>query len=359
MARAKTLGEPATTAKTTYAAIPAASREKGALKGLVVVLPDMTADVAVLRQKIHGQDAEDYAAILRERLPDYEVTVAATPQEERALLQEVPVAAGLQFDPDVLDSAENLELFACAFAGTEHLPMDALERHGVSVTNASGVHGPNIAEWVLGAILSFTRRFHRAWRQKERREWRSYPAREFQGSTVTVVGLGAIGRTIADRLGPFEVDTIGIRYSPEKGGPTDEVLSFDDADVHDAFSRSDYVVLAAPLTDLTEGLVDANAFRTMPADSVLVNVGRGPIVDTDALVDAIQSNAIRGAALDVTDPEPLPEDHELWGFDNVLITPHNAGHTPRYFDRLAGILARNLELVEETGTYDDLENQVI
>lgn len=319
----------------------------------------MSADVAVLRQKIHGQDAEDYASILRERMPDYDVEVARTPQEERELLRTTTVAAGHHIDPDHLEQAENLELFACAYAGTDHLPMDALERHDVSVTNASGVHGPNIAEWVLGAILSFTRKFNRAWRQKERREWRSYPAREFQGSTVTIVGLGAIGETVVDRLDPFDVETIGIRYSPEKGGPTDEVLSFDESDVHEAFSRSEYVVIAAPLTELTTGLVDANAFRSMPADSVLVNVGRGPIVDTDDLVDAIQSNAIRGAALDVTDPEPLPEDHELWGFDNVLITPHNAGHTPRYFDRLAGILERNLERIEATGSYDDLENQVI
>ncbi|MFW5896267.1 MAG: D-2-hydroxyacid dehydrogenase [archaeon] len=315
-------------------------------------------DVAVLRQKIHGQDAMDYADILRERLPDYDVEVATTPQEERELLREAPIAAGLQIDPDHLEVAQNLELFACAFAGTDHLPMEALERHGVSVTNASGVHGPNIAEWVLGAILSFTRKFHRAWRQKERREWRSYPARELQGSTVTIVGLGAIGETVADRLEPFGVETIGIRHSPEKGGPTDEVSSYGESDVHDAFSRSEYVVLAAPLTDLTEGLVDAEAFRSLPADSVLVNVGRGAIVDTDDLVNAIQSNAIRGAALDVTDPEPLPEDHELWGFDNVLITPHNAGHTPQYFDRLADILVQNIDRIEATGSYDDLENQV-
>jgi len=318
----------------------------------------MSVDIAVLRQKIHGLDAEDLADVLRTRLPEYEVAVATTPAEERELLEEATVATGLAIEPDDLERAENLELFACVYAGTDHLPMEALREHGVSVTNASGVHGPNIAEWVLGAILSFSRRFHVAWRRKERREWRSYPGFEFQGSTVSIIGLGAIGETVVDRLSSFDVHTIGIRYSPEKGGPTDEVGGFTDADLHDALSRSDYVVIAAPLTDLTEGLIDANALRSMPAESVLVNVGRGPIVDTDALMDALQVNAIRGAALDVTDPEPLPEDHELWGFDNVLITPHNAGHTPRYFDRLAGILARNLERVEKTGDYDDLENQV-
>jgi phosphoglycerate dehydrogenase-like enzyme len=105
-------------------------------------------------------------------------------------------------------------------------------------------------------------------------------------------------------------------------------------------------------------MFDANAFKTMKPDSVLVNIGRGPIVDTDDLVSALKSNAIRGAALDVTDPEPLPSDHDLWTFDNVLITPHNAGHTPNYWERLADILARNVEQVEETGSYEELENQV-
>ncbi|MFB6132562.1 MAG: D-2-hydroxyacid dehydrogenase [Halanaeroarchaeum sp.] len=319
----------------------------------------MTADVAVLRQKIHGQDADDYAEILRARLPEYDVAVATTPDDERRLLADAPVATGIHLDPADLENNDSLELFACAYAGTDHLPMDALEQNDVSVTNASGVHGPNVAEWVLGSILSFTRRFHLAWRRKERREWRSFPGREFMGSTVTVVGLGAIGTAVVERLEPFDVTTLGIRYTPEKGGPTDEVLGFGPADVHDAFSRSDYVVLAAPLTDTTEGLVDADAFRTMPADAVLINVARGPLVDTEDLVRALQKNSIRGAALDVTDPEPLPEDHDLWGFDNVLLTPHNAGHTPRYLHRLADILAGNLERVEKTGTYDDLENQVI
>ncbi|MFB6160602.1 MAG: D-2-hydroxyacid dehydrogenase [Haloferacaceae archaeon] len=315
-------------------------------------------DIAVLRQKIHGLDADDLAAILRDRLPDYEVGVARTPAEERELLQEATVAVGLAIDPDDLETAENLELFACVYAGTDHLPMDALRAHDVAVTNAAGVHGPNIAEWVLGAILSFSRRFHRAWRQKERREWRAYPGYEFMGSTVTVIGLGAIGRTVVDRVEAFDATTIGIRHTPEKGGPTDEVLGYDEANLHDALSRSDYVVIAAPLTAETEGLIDDAAIRSMPPESVLLNVGRGPIVETDALVDALQRNAIRGAALDVTDPEPLPEDHVLWGLDNVLITPHNAGHTPKYFERLTDILERNLAIVEETGSFADLENQV-
>lgn len=319
----------------------------------------MTVDVAVLRQKIHGMDAADYAEILEDRLPEYDVRLAKTPRQERDLLENATVATGVSLRSEDLDRAENLELFACVYAGTDHLPMDGLEAADVAVTNAAGVHGPNIAEWVIGAILSFTRDFHVAWRQRERREWRSYQAREFKDSTVTIVGLGEIGTAIADRLDGFGVTTIGIRHSPETGGPTDEVHGYDEEAIHDALSRSEYVVVAAPLTDLTEGLIGGNELRSMPSDAVLLNVGRGPIVQTASLLDALRNNAIRGAALDVTDPEPLPEDHELWGFENVLITPHNAGHTPQYYDRLADILVENLRQVERTDRFDDLENQVV
>jgi len=314
-------------------------------------------DIAVLRQKIHGLSAEAYAETLRERLPDREVALATTPAEERDLLSRVQVATGFDVGEADLDAAENLDLFACVFAGTGHLPIEAFEARDVAVTNASGVHGPNIAEQVLGSLLYFARRFHVAERQKEANVWQSYPTVELQGSTVAVVGLGALGEAVVDRLDPFGVETVGVRYSPEKGGPTDEVVGFDDEQgLHDAFARADYVVIACPLTDATRGLVDADAFASMAPDTVLVNVGRGPVVDTDALVSQLRSNGIRGAALDVTDPEPLPADHPLWEFENVLITPHNAGHTPKYWERMADIIAENLDKLDAGD--DDLRNRV-
>jgi phosphoglycerate dehydrogenase-like enzyme len=312
-------------------------------------------DIAVLRQKIHGLSADEYAAELRDRLPDYEIALARTPAAERELLSTVPIATGFTVRESAVVAADNLELFACVFAGTDHLPMDALENAGVAVTNASGVHGPNMAEYVVGGILAFTRRFDRAFHQGERREWRSYPARELMGSTVTVVGLGAIGQTVVDRLEPFDVETLGVRHSPEKGGPTDEVFGYDE--LHDALHRTDYLVLACPLTETTETLIDGNALKTLPEDAVVVNVARGGVVDTDALVSALRSNDLRGAVLDVTDPEPLPEDHPLWGFQNVLITPHNAGHTPRYYERLADIVAKNVRKLD--AGEDDLVNRIL
>jgi phosphoglycerate dehydrogenase-like enzyme len=110
--------------------------------------------------------------------------------------------------------------------------------------------------------------------------------------------------------------------------------------------RTDYLVLACPLTEQTAQLVDETALERLPPDSVVVNIARGKVVDTDALCTALQTNELRGAALDVTDPEPLPDGHPLWSHDNCLITPHNAGHTPRYWERMTDIIAENLDRLE-------------
>ncbi|WP_435063853.1 D-2-hydroxyacid dehydrogenase [Halobaculum sp. EA56] len=316
--------------------------------------------IVVTRQKIHGHAPGELAEEIRERLPDHEVVVADTPERERESLRDADVAVGEGFAVENhLADADALRLFAGVYAGTGHLDLESFEEAGVAVTNASGVHEPNISEYVIGALVSLARDFRRATRQQDRREWRAYQTKELYDSTVTVVGLGAIGTAVCDRLEPFGVETLGVRYTPEKGGPTDEVFGFEE--LHDALARTDHLVLACPLTDATEGLIDGEALRTLPPDATLVNVARGPVVDTDDLVHALRWNHVRGAFLDVTDPEPLPEDHPLWGFDDVHITPHNAGHTPRYFARVADILAGNVERLAaaDGDAVPDLENRVV
>ena len=338
---------------------PSQSGEEGGRRGTLTPrgtdAPAMT-DVAVLRKGTHGLGTEAYAAALRDRLGDTTVSLARTPSEERELVAEASVVTGSGIDEDLLAAAGDLELFACAYAGYGHLPMDALRERGVAVTNAAGIHAPSIAEQVLGYLLTFARNLHEGWRRQRNREYRHYQGRELGGSTVTIVGMGAIGHAVVDRLQGFDVDTIGVRYTPGKGGPTDDIVGVEDSPaVHDALARTDYLVLATPLTETTRGLVDEAAFDTLPPESVLVNVARGGVVDTDALVHAVRKQSIRGAALDVTDPEPLPEDHPLWNFENVLLTPHNAGHTPEHWNRLADILAAN---VPKLDSGEELRNRV-
>jgi len=313
--------------------------------------------IVVLREDIGPAPAAEYADTLTDRFPDHKVRLARTPAEERAYVQDADIVAGVTLDEDLLAHADALDLFVCSYAGTEHLPLEALAERGVAVTNAAGIHAPGLAAQAVGKMLMFTRNLHTGLRRTEDRRWEHFRASDMTGKTVTVVGLGAIGTAVVERLAGFKVETIGVRYTPAKGGPTDEVYGFDE--IHEACAETDYLVLACPLTDETEGLVDADLFDTVPSRAVLVNVARGPVVDTDALLTALQRNDLRRAVLDVTDPEPLPEDHPLWTFEDVLVTPHIGGETPHNWERLADILERNLERVAETGRFEDLENQVV
>jgi phosphoglycerate dehydrogenase-like enzyme len=169
--------------------------------------------------------------------------------------------------------------------------------------------------------------------------------------------MGAIGNAVVQRLEGFEVDIIGVRYTPEKGGPTDEVIGFDYEDLHGALARTDYLVLATPLSDTTRELIGEEELATLPPNAVVVNASRGAVVDTDALLESLQKGGIRGAALDVTEPEPLPNDHPLWEMENVLMTPHMGGHTPMHWDRLADILAENVSKLGE-GMSGSMTNRV-
>jgi phosphoglycerate dehydrogenase-like enzyme len=315
-------------------------------------------DIVVLRRGTHGLPASEYVSELRERLPDRRIELAETPKEERELTAEARVISAVDIDRNLLEHADRLELFAGAAAGYDHLPIDAFTDRGVVVTNAAGVHAPNVAEQVLGYVINHARDFGTGRRRQRRRQWQHYRTGELNGSTVTIVGLGAIGRAIAERVSAFGVETIGVRYTPAKGGPTDEVIGFDEEQFHRALADTDYLLVASPLTDTTRGLIDADAFRTLPSDAYLVNVGRGPIVDTEALVDALRSNHVGGAGLDVTDPEPLPESHPLWEFENVTITPHNAGYSPHYWARLADIVTDNVEHLDRGDDVDRWRNVV-
>lgn len=307
-------------------------------------------ELLVLREGVHGMSPATYADTLRSKLPEHTVRLAETPDDERRLISTADIVTGPRVDESLLEHADDAKLFACAYAGHDHLPLDALASAGIAVTNAVGVHAPNVAEHAIGSILLFSRRLHEAVRADR---WQPLFADELAGSVVTIVGLGTIGQAVATRLEPFDVTTLGVRRNVERGGPTDDVLPAEK--LHDALARSDFVVLCCPLTDETRGLLDEAAFVTLPPDAVVVNVARGEVIETAALVDALHRGRIGGAALDVTDPEPLASDHPLWEFENVVVTPHNAGSTPQYYERLAAIVAANVERLQSD---DSLRNRV-
>jgi phosphoglycerate dehydrogenase-like enzyme len=191
----------------------------------------------------------------------------------------------------------------------------------VTVCNARGVYDAPLAEWVVGAILAMQRGLIRSHAAQARHAWNAIEPPELLGRRVVILGLGSIGTAIADRLRPFGVELIGVGRSARDGvrglAELDELLR--DAEI---------LVDILPLTSETRGLLDARRLALLPDGALIVNAGRGRTIETSALVEELRSGRIR-AALDVTDPEPLPPDHPLWGLPNVLITPHMAGDSPR------------------------------
>lgn len=313
-------------------------------------------EVVVLRTGAPGLAAADLHGELEQHLPDRRIQLAGTPEREQDLVRDARVIVGNGISRELLDRATNLELYAHASSGTDSLPLEVFEERGIAVTNAAGLM-PSISEQVLGYLLNFARDLREGQRRQNRREWRHYQPGELLGSTVTVVGLGAIGTQILARLEPFEVERIGIRHSPSKGGPAAEIYGYDD--LHTALEKTEYLVLSCPLTALTRDLISTEELETLPNDAVVVNVSRGDVLDTDALVQALRRNVLGGAALDVVSPEPLPETHPLWTFENVAITPHNAGSSANHWRRLAELLAENLARAESHDGFTELRNQVV
>jgi phosphoglycerate dehydrogenase-like enzyme len=186
-------------------------------------------------------------------------------------------------------------------------------------TAAQGVYAGPIAEYVIGMLLAGARRLTELMRD---RRWQPLDVRILRGTTVGIVGGGGIGSAVIELLRPMGARTIAVTRSGRAVDGAD--VSVGPTEIDRVVRESDFLVLAAPETPETRGLLDARLFRQMRPHAWLVNVGRGSIVDTQALVDALREGRLAGAALDVTDPEPLPRGHALWGMPNVIITSHTA-----------------------------------
>lgn len=214
-------------------------------------------------------------------------------------------------------------------------------RPDVPMTKSSGVFGIPIAEWVIGAILMLTRRMH-VYRDQQRQSlWqRAEGAKEIYGSTVGIVGLGDLGVEIARRVRPFGCRVLGARRRPGGALPAnvDAVMELDKL-----LPQVDFLILAVPGTPETNGMLSASRIASMKQGSYLVNVGRGTTVDEEALIEALRSGHLAGAALDVTVVEPLPPESPLWQMEQVIICPHSSGISPEgNADRRIDIFCDNL-----------------
>ena len=264
-------------------------------------------------------------AIVEGRLPVWiEPLYFATPEE---LLTLAPRAEIGWFDNTYVPSitqaarlAERLRWIVTAGAGVDFFPLDLLMERGVVITKGTGVNAAPIAEYLVMGMLSIAKGYRDVMRAQDRHDWlwNSPGTRQLAGSRALIVGFGAIGQELARRLSAFDVEVMGVTRSGRDG-----TLGADEW--RGKLGEFDWVVLAAPSTGETRHIIGEAELAAMKADAVLVNVARGTLVDQDALVTALREKRIAAALLDVTDPEPLPEDHPLWSLDNAHITMHLSG----------------------------------
>ncbi len=249
---------------------------------------------------------------------------------------------------DLLPRMKNLGWIHFLSAGVDTLWEWGLQDRNLIFSNSSGVHAGPISDHVLGQVLYFSRRLGTFTRQQQQKNWERHGLEELEGQVMGILGLGAIGRACAHKARAMGLRVLGSASRPrslegveEVGGP--EILPR-------ILEESDYLIIALPLTSRTRGYLGREELQLMKKNAVLINIARGEIIDEEALIDCLQEGNIKGAGLDVLAREPLPPDSPLWDMENVLITPHVAGSTPRYMERALAIFLENWKAYREGRT---------
>ena len=273
---------------------------------------------------------------------DNEIIVARTREEQLALVGDVDIIFG-SFSRPLFEAARQLKWVQTEGAGIDNLLFSEFVESPIILTSAKGTVGTHLADHTWALLLGLLRGVGRAVRERtwdnrmsiRRESW------ELGGATLGIVGLGGVGIEVARRAGGFGMEVIAVDPEPlEKPDFVREIWGTDR--FYDLLEQSDVVSVCCPLTQRTRGLFDREAFRHMKPGALLVNVTRGPIIDGDALLEALDQGLISGAGLDVTSPEPLPADSPLWDHPHVIITPHASGGSPLRLDRTIDLFCENL-----------------
>ena len=262
--------------------------------------------------------------------------------ERRDALDRAHVLVALHTPANLPAQMPNLQWVQCVGAGFDQFAAAGLKRPA-RLTNASGLSSGSMAEFVMGRILQVWKRFPEQAELQANHEYVQTYGRSFAGCTVGVVGLGAIGAAVGMRARAFGATVLGLKRSYEPGmthPDADELFGLDG--LHEMLGRCDVVVIAAPDTEDTRHIIDAGALAAMPKGCMLINVARGPLMDTKAFIEAMESGHLGAAALDVFEEEPLPPDSPLWDLPNLFISAHSSVSTDRYTHDVFELFADNV-----------------
>lgn len=260
---------------------------------------------------------------------------------------DVAVLSGL-WRGELLEKTDRLRFIQVCAAGYNQFDITSLAARGIRLANGIGVNKNAVSEHAMALILAFTRHIHTARDNQRARHWRSMISdlsrreEELGGKTLLIYGLGNIGSRLAALARAFGMRVIGIKRDPSShDGSAQEVRR--PSEFLNSLPEADFVALTCPLTPETQDLMDARALSAMSERGYLINVARGGCVDEAALIAALEQGQIAGAGIDTTAKEPLSADSALWGFENVIVTPHTGGETRHYEDKVVDLLLENLD----------------
>ena len=286
---------------------------------------------------------------LHQTFPQHRIKQLRDYRDLDSAISDAEVLVGSSLTADQFANGTHIRWIHSPAAAVHQLLLPALIESDVLLTNASSVHGPVVAEHALALMFCLAKGLRRAFEYQSQHVWAKQqmwqnggaqrPA-ELAGKTLLVVGMGHIGSHLTRLSRAIGMHVIGVRAHPERGGEADEVFGPDALDP--LFERADYIVLAAPVTADSERRFGKDAFAAMRSSAYLINVSRGDLIDEEALVHALCTSQIAGAALDVFQEEPLPSYSPLWTVQNLVMTPHTAGFTDRMWERHYDLIADNI-----------------
>lgn len=302
----------------------------------------MTRQGPALTILLNHPAADSYGRLIGERFPQVRAIVAPDSARLERYIGEADALLAFRFPVEVFDQATKLRWFQCTGAGVDSIfPLRDRVGH-ITVTNARGIHGDIIADYVMAGATMLHWDFRRFLREQAERRWNPRYVAPLADRTLGVVGLGSIGTTIARRAKSAGMTVVGSKR--DISVPVNDVdqLFASDA-LQDLLPLCDFVVIAVPGTAETVGLIGAPEIERMRREAFLINIARGNVVVEAELIKALRAGAIAGAMLDVFEREPLPQDSPLWDMPNVIATPHMAGSAANYTERVFSILAENIE----------------
>jgi len=316
-------------------------------------------DITVLFAHVAYEFAEPFAA----RNTGMKFEIARNAAELEAKLPSADVlSVSMLWRNELAEKARKLKLIQSISAGTDQYDRGVLKAHGIRLASGQGVNANAVAEHAIALILALSRQLHFLRDFQHARHWRPMQGDrriredEIQGKTLLIVGMGGIGQRLAALAKAFGMTVIGTRRDPAKGGgAADEIHA--DRNLRTLLPRADFVVLTTALTPETMGLIGAAELALMKPTAFLVNVARGKVCDEAALTAALAAKKIAGAALDVTAEEPLAASSALWTMPHVIVTPHSAGETVRYEDRVIDLLLENVSRLQRGET--KLVNEIV